>query len=368
MFFSLPVLMYHSISRFNHGLCVSAELFDDHCRELAKAGWRGIPLGEAEDYFLRKRSLPRKSCLLTFDDGYLDNYVHAEPILRQHGHHGVLFPVAECLGRAGEPLRPNRDQIAADAARAAELPDLDTRPKMLRSGRFAQRILFCNWSEVKHMHHDGHMAAAPHSLRHDRVVAGLSFTRLSVPKRWHSFFSVPPYEMPVGFPVFRLQHAFAGPGYRLEPELFELVRATVPQELGEARVFLNNEKNRASVRAAINRLPRLGVLESEAEYRTRMFQDFSACRDIFARELGAPPVSFCWPWGTYNKIAVEEARNAGFRLFFTTRRGPNLPGMPLAVRRMRIRAVSAEQLLRNMRLASFTVLEAAYGWLRRIGE
>ena len=77
MFHSLPFLMYHSISRFNHRLCVSPELFDDQCRALVRAGWRGVSLAEAEDFFLGKRRLPRKTLLFSFDDGYLDNYANA---------------------------------------------------------------------------------------------------------------------------------------------------------------------------------------------------------------------------------------------------------------------------------------------------
>lgn len=366
MFFSFPVLMYHSISRYKDPLSVAPEQFDEHCRSLAQAGWRGIPLGEAEEYFLRKKRMPRKSCLLTFDDGYLDNYVHAEPILRHYGHYGVIFPVAKCLGSVNAPRRPTKETNASDSQPPPSLPNLDARPPVVRSGRRVRRIRFCNWNEIQWMHHQGHMAAAPHSLRHDRVVRSLRYTQLFVPRqKLGGFFGGPPYEMPIGFPVFELGHSLTGPGYRIVPEVFELARRLVPQDSAAGSAFLADEKNRSAVRAAFDALPCLGVLESETEYRARIFRDFASCRAIFAKQLGTAPVSFCWPWGAYSEIALEEAQKAGFRLFFTTMRGSNSAGRALDVRRMRGRAVSGERLLAGVRLASMPLFETIYGWVRR---
>ena len=64
---------------------------------LANAGWRG---GRLEDVqrFLAGESIPEKTCIITFDDGYLDNYVHAHPILKEFGLTAVLFVVTGWLG------------------------------------------------------------------------------------------------------------------------------------------------------------------------------------------------------------------------------------------------------------------------------
>lgn len=93
--YSLPVLMYHYVSRFPGAIAVSPEHFEDQCRGMAKHGWRGIGLDEAEDFLLKGAPLPPRSLLITFDDGYLDNYVYAWPILRKYGHKGVVFAVTE---------------------------------------------------------------------------------------------------------------------------------------------------------------------------------------------------------------------------------------------------------------------------------
>lgn len=353
--------MYHSISRFKHKLCVSPECFEEHCKALAGAGWRGITLAEAEEYFLKKRRQPGKTCLFTFDDGYLDNYVHAEPILRQYGHHGVVFPVAECLGEA-DALRPTREDAHARADAAAMLTGLDTRATVWRSGLPVQDLAFCSWGEIRHMHQAGTMTAAPHSLRHDRVVRDLAFTRLFAPGRRDGYFSGPPYKALWGLPRFTLAHALASPGYTLAPELFALVEAMVPQEWKAAQRFLGSEENRKAVIAAVQQLPRLGVRETVQQYRARIFQEFVRCREIFTQQLGTAPVSFCWPWGSYSAIAREEARRAGFRVFFTTSRGANLPGSARGVHRFSVREWTGEVLLKKVSFAANALLEAPCGW------
>jgi peptidoglycan/xylan/chitin deacetylase (PgdA/CDA1 family) len=345
MLFSLPVLMYHSVSRHPHRLCVAPEVFEDHCRTLAGAGWRGISLGEAEEYFLHKRRLPRKVCLFTFDDGYLDNYVYAEPLLRRYGHHGAMFPVLGLL-QDGDVLRPTAEDGGADGTTPARLPNLDVRaPVRNRQGLLVSPIIFCSWKEIGAMRQKGALDSAPHSMTHGRVVTDLRFDRLYRPNDRYSFFDVPPYAVPWGFPRFSLDHGLTHRGYTPAPELFDLVRRLVPQQPKEAQAFLTQEKNRQAVVEAVKRLPRLGVQESREEYRVRLAAEFVACRELCLARLGHAPLSFCWPWGDYNTIAREEGRRAGFRVFFTTYRGANLAGRAAAVRRIAVRGHSGDTLL-----------------------
>jgi peptidoglycan/xylan/chitin deacetylase (PgdA/CDA1 family) len=360
MLFSLPVLMYHSISRYKHRLCVSPELFAEHCRVLAEAGWRGVSLSEAEGYFLAGQSLPPRSCLFTFDDGYLDNYVHAEPLLRRYGHRGVIFPVVGLVGE-GAP-RPTREDMEACPGLAKKLPNLDARPNTTRGGKTVRGITFCNWEELARMRDGGAMDCAPHSMTHGRVARDLVFTRLHRPEGPGGFFDVPPYDMPWGFPCFRLGHALAVRGYTPSAELFDLVRTIVPQHPGKAAEFLREERNRAAVVKAVSAISPVGDRESEDACRRRLAREFTQNRLTFKRRLGFEPVSFCWPWGDYSALALEEARKAGFRLFFTTSRGMNTRGRKHAVRRIPVRGGTGEDVLSLVRFASRGLVEELYSW------
>jgi peptidoglycan/xylan/chitin deacetylase (PgdA/CDA1 family) len=365
MLFSLPVLMYHSISNHKHRLCTPPAVFAEHCRVLAEAGWRGISLAEAEDYFLKRRRLPDKTCLFTFDDGYLDNYVYAEPLLRRHGHHGVIFPVISLIKR-DETLRPNLEALEKDPAVSNPLAHLDARPSTLRNGRRVAKIDFCTWGELKHMRQRGNLSPAPHSMHHSRVVRSLLIKGLYFPRLAGGFFGGPPFPVPFGFPRFDLGHALADRAWIIDPKVFDLVREMVPQEEPKAVAFLQKPENRRAVLAAVSALPRLGELESEADFLQRVETELTQCREVFEREFGFTPISFCWPWGDFNPVAVRVAQDLGFRVFFATGRGPNLYGQPEAVRRIGVRRESGRELLRKLRLATFFLHEKAYAVVARL--
>ena len=54
-----------------------------------------IDLDALHAYVVDGKPLPPKPLLITFDDGYLDNYIHAFPVLRQHGFPAVVFLVTD---------------------------------------------------------------------------------------------------------------------------------------------------------------------------------------------------------------------------------------------------------------------------------
>lgn len=371
IFSSLPILMYHGINRYKHRLCVSPELFEEHCRSLVEAGWRGISLEEVQNYYLNKKPLPKKSVLITFDDGYLDNYVYAEPILRKYGHHGVIFPVLAELDE-NNLQRPTMEDLEKNPDRVSELPNIHGRHVIIRHGRRVTGQNFCTWAELRHMHQQGNLQAAPHSLRHNRVITSLDYT-------WHyhpnmpvnGYFSATPYDTPWGFPAFSLGHYLADRNYIIKQELFELVQRLVPQEAKAAKAFLANKENIQHLHKAITELGPLGTLESKEECRTRLHEEFVACRDIFMERLDETPKSFCWPWGFYSRAALREAKKLGFKLFFVTMPGPNFHWRPSVIHRISVESISGEELLKlvksnsNIFSASISFIKAAHKAIKK---
>ena len=69
----------------------SRQLFDDTL-EIAKQYFNFISLDEAVDVLAGKRPVIPNSCVVTFDDGHLNNYSFALPILRKHGIPVVFYP------------------------------------------------------------------------------------------------------------------------------------------------------------------------------------------------------------------------------------------------------------------------------------
>ncbi len=98
------ILRYHSVSTpadgthlcLDPGLAVSPEHFDRQCEHL-RHHYRVVSLDELVDCLLQGRPLPPKAVALTFDDGYLDNYTHAFPVLRSHGLPATFYVTTGCI-------------------------------------------------------------------------------------------------------------------------------------------------------------------------------------------------------------------------------------------------------------------------------
>ena len=107
---SLLVLNYHRIGNaeddlFDPGVfSATAEEFDDQIAYL-KRRLSLVTLEEALAFIdgTDKEKTRRCRVLITFDDGYLDNYEIAYPILRSHGAQGVFFLATGMVGSCEIP-------------------------------------------------------------------------------------------------------------------------------------------------------------------------------------------------------------------------------------------------------------------------
>ncbi len=99
----LPILMYHKVGDPPAGsklrsLWVSAAKFRRQMEILAQDGYQPITFKDLYAYWDRQTPLPPKPILLTFDDGYLNNFDTAFPILREFGFRATLFVVVQTVG------------------------------------------------------------------------------------------------------------------------------------------------------------------------------------------------------------------------------------------------------------------------------
>jgi peptidoglycan/xylan/chitin deacetylase (PgdA/CDA1 family) len=113
----LPVLLYHRVAprpAFDpYGNFISPETFESHLRWLRVWGYRSVRLSSVADALAGEAALPRRAVAITFDDGYLDTYQYAFPLLRRHAFDATVFLVTDAVGgdssfdaRAGyEPAR-----------------------------------------------------------------------------------------------------------------------------------------------------------------------------------------------------------------------------------------------------------------------
>jgi len=73
--------------------------------------------------------------------------------------------------------------------------------------------------------------------------------------------------------------------------------------------------------AAFLYFPESRRYETEAEFRARVREDLAESIDVLTAKLGRKPTILTWPYGSYNEIAVEEARALGFEMLLTLNEG-----------------------------------------------
>ena len=121
---SVPVLMHHHVSPSPGMITVSPENFESQIAWLATDGWTSLTMQQYAG-FLAGAPVPRKSILITFDDGYLDNWVYAHPVLKEFGQRATLFLITGWMGegavrphtgQSGMPDVPTHGQAMAAAA------------------------------------------------------------------------------------------------------------------------------------------------------------------------------------------------------------------------------------------------------------
>ncbi|HEX6920787.1 MAG TPA: polysaccharide deacetylase family protein [Actinomycetes bacterium] len=90
------ILAYHSISdRRSDGLAVRVDDFDGQLGWLRRHGFRSMTLA---DYIAERPEKGSRIVIVTFDDGYADNFTNAFPLLRKHGFVATAFVVSDVVG------------------------------------------------------------------------------------------------------------------------------------------------------------------------------------------------------------------------------------------------------------------------------
>jgi len=117
----VPVLMYHYITpkannkEPGNNSVINLEAFEENMEYLHDEGYYTASLEELEKYVLGEISLPEKSIVITFDDGYQNNYIYAYPILKKYGFHATIFMVGSKIMEQTTPFDPNKKSYLSRA-------------------------------------------------------------------------------------------------------------------------------------------------------------------------------------------------------------------------------------------------------------
>lgn len=143
----VPILMYHYLGNLppnpdaiRRDLTVSPARFEAQLASLHDQGYHTISLRQLYDHLTTGSPVPPKPIILTFDDGYLDNYENAYPLLIRNGFTATFFIISD-FADASRPGYMTWDQLREMHAHGMEIeahtrnhPDLRNRkPAFLKA-------------------------------------------------------------------------------------------------------------------------------------------------------------------------------------------------------------------------------------------
>ena len=293
------VLMYHRVlptgadTYSEEGIIVTPETFARHLSFL-KRYFRPLSLEQLAEPLQRGTRLPSRGCLITFDDGWRDNVTHAQPLLQQHQLPATVFLATDYVG---SETCFWQERLARRMFRAAE-----------KEGQARALV-------------ETHTQAGVHLLpkAQRRGVIRLAVTSM---KEWPE----------------------------AERARYEI---DLDRALAEAGIHVDhNGEDRFMDWSDVARLASPSVLSAAAHGcshvplttigATRAERELVAARERLEAATGQPVSGIAYPNGNYDETVVQLARQAGYRIGFTTQRGLVAEGDDaLKLRRLNVHEAAA---------------------------
>lgn len=99
--YEMPVIMYHRVIKNTdeagvHGIYVKTSTFEKHLKYLKKHNYQTVTFADLANNNYKKRfDRGNKFVILSFDDGYEDNYKYAFPLLKKYGFKAVIYLLSD---------------------------------------------------------------------------------------------------------------------------------------------------------------------------------------------------------------------------------------------------------------------------------
>jgi peptidoglycan/xylan/chitin deacetylase (PgdA/CDA1 family) len=158
--------MYHHINPHRRDMVtVTPDVFEGQMEYLHKSGYRTLKINELLDFINGKLTIKEKSVVVTFDDGWLDNYIYAFPVLKKYKINATIFLITDRTERASK----NKTVIPASVPTHNE-------SKLLIEKNEDYRVVL-NWELIKEMADSSLVEFYSHTKSHARC-NGLSENEL----------------------------------------------------------------------------------------------------------------------------------------------------------------------------------------------
>jgi peptidoglycan/xylan/chitin deacetylase (PgdA/CDA1 family) len=313
---NVPMVTYHSIANLDDGwlfrhLSCPVAIFESHLKTLQYAKYHTISLQKLYEYMAAGRQVPQRSVVLTFDDGYLDNWVYVYPLLKKYNLLGTIFINPDFVDPR-ESLRPNLEDVWKRQISIHELTI---------NG-------FLSWQEMRKMEASGHIDIQSHGLTHTWYFSSpqiIDFHHPGDAYPWLAWNAHPEYKylwmiedqrnfVPWGIPIYQNEKSLATrryfPDHDLDMLLVEYVKARGNEEFFQMYDWYSQLNNLAADFSQTH--ANQGHFETDEEYHERLYHELAESKHIIEERLKKKVDFLCWPGGGYNDISVELSKEIGY--------------------------------------------------------
>lgn len=314
----VPVFMYHSVGipdpkwKWNY-LTTPYQDFEKQMKWLKKCGFNAIHFDQYFDYIFNGVNLPKNPVILTFDDGYVDNYIFAYPIMKKYGMVGTVYVNSDFIDPR-DIKRPiysegNIPELAACRGflTAPEMQELE-QSNVLRMESHAQTHTWYPTSgKIIDFRHPND--------RHDWMT-------------WNDYPEKKPFLqvddeslVKYGAPVFENEKSLIAkrfyPEKDLTPALTDYVAAN-----GGAEFFLNADWKATlsqKVMGLNGSMEVAGKCETEAEHYSRIKGELEHSKITLEKIIGRGVIMLCWPGGSGSEEGEKAVKELGYKISTTAR-------------------------------------------------
>ncbi len=154
---SIPVLIYHHInSHSGDTVTVTPDVFTDQMNFLAQAGYSTLSIDDLMNILRKGQKVSNKAVLITFDDGWLDNYLNAVPVLKKLRFKASFFIITGRVDAASN----SRNRAVYD------IPVHEVAKAFIRQGDAARVVL--DWDTIRRVEENPFFRFYSHTVSHPR--------------------------------------------------------------------------------------------------------------------------------------------------------------------------------------------------------
>lgn len=312
---AVPVVMYHSVGIPNrnwqwNSLTCPYQVFENQLKWMKNKGFHTISLQQLYDYMVKGIKLPKNPAVLTFDDGYLDNWLFAYPLLKKYGFIGTIYINPDFIDKRNI-IRSNLEDIWTNDI---ELNEIDTNG-------------YLSWNEMREMEKEGIIDIQSHTMSHtfyeksNRIIDFRHPSDSYIWLTWNDnptkkqFLQIDNMEfVNFGKPVYEYGRAIGIRRYFPDNNLDEFIINYVQKNGGKDFFKLKNWKKKlfdlVQEYREYNQIN--DRYENEVEYEKRINYELKKSKDIIEKKLKKEVKFLCWAGGSVTEKALRTALDIGY--------------------------------------------------------